>query len=134
MSSSILVKIIMPLDVMFEANATMVTIPGGEGVFSVLPRHVKFISTISTGCVSVFLDKEEKKFFISGGVAYVKPDEVDLVSEFVVFLENQKKNDVLNKIESLKLELDGLEKNSLQANILNATIAKYDSLLTFVNN
>ena len=67
MSSSILVKIVMPLDVMFEANATMVTIPGGEGVFSVLPGHVKFISTISTGCVSVFLDKEEKKFFISGG-------------------------------------------------------------------
>ena len=67
-------------------------------------------------------------------MAYVKPDEVDLVSEFVVSVENQKKHDVLNKIESLKLELDGLEKNSLQANILNATIAKYDSLLTFVNN
>ena len=134
MSNNILVKIIMPLDVVFEANATMVNIPGGEGVFGVLPGHSKFISTVATGCISVFLDSQEKKFFVYGGVARITPSEIDIVSEFIVSLEDQKKNDVLNKIASLKLELDGLKENSFDANILNATLVKYDSLLSFVSN
>ena len=131
--SNILVKIIMPSDVIFEANATMINIPGKEGVFGVLPGHVNFISTVAIGCVSVFLDNQEKKFFVHGGVVRVTSTEVDVVSEFIVSLDDQKKNDVLNKIESLKLELDSLEKNSLDASILNATLTKYDSLLSFVS-
>ena len=132
--SNILVKIIMPSDVIFEANATMINIPGKEGVFGVLPGHVNFISTVAIGCVSVFLDNQEKKFFVHGGGVRVTSTEVDVVSEFIVSLDDQKKNDVLNKIESLKLELDSLEKNSLDASILNATLTKYDSLLSFVSN
>ena len=134
MNSTILVKIIMPSEVVFEANAMMVNIPGGEGVFGVLPGHVKLISTVAIGSISVFLDDQEKKFFIYGGVARVTPTDVDIVSEFVVSLDGQKKSDVLSKLAILKLELDSLEKNSLDANILNATITKYDSLLSFVSN
>lgn len=131
MSNNILVKLIMPSDVVFEANATMVNIPGVDGVFGVLPGHVNFISTVAVGCISIFLDKQEKKFFVHGGVARVTHLEVDVVSEFVIPLEGQKKSDVLNKIENLKLELNSLEKNTVDANILANTLVKYNSLLKF---
>ena len=129
--NSILVKIIMPSEVIFKANATMVNIPGGDGVFGVLPNHVKLTSTVAIGSISVFSEDKEKKFFIYGGMAQITPLEINIVSEFVVSLDDHKKSDVLNKIASLKSDLDSCEENSLEASMLNATITKYNSLLKF---
>lgn len=132
MNRNITVKIIMPSDIIFEAEAKMINIPGEEGFFSVLFGHARFISTVAIGCISVFLDSEEKKFFVYKGIARVTPIEVCITSEFVVFLEGQDKNDVLSKISSFESELKSLKNNKLDSIILEDILSKYNSLLNFI--
>lgn len=134
MNNTILVKITMPSETIFEAQAKMVNVPGTEGVFGVLPGHVKLISKIAIGCVSVFLGEQEKKFFIYEGIAQITPIEVNIVSEFVVDLAGQNKSDILNRIANFQTELEQSEKNSLESKLLDDAIIKYNSLLAFMGN
>ena len=134
MINTILVKIIMPSETIFQTDATMVNIPGGGGVFGVLPGHAKLISTVQIGVVSVFAHGEEKKFFVSGGMAQVAGSEVNIVTEFAASLEDQNKSDILNKIAELKIELEAGDKTNLEATILEASVSRYNSLLGFVGN
>jgi F0F1-type ATP synthase epsilon subunit len=100
----------------------------------VLPGHVKLISKIAIGCVSVFLGEQEKKFFIYEGIAQITPLEVNVVSEFVVDLACQNKSDILNRIANFQTELEQSEKNSLESKLLDDAIIKYNSLLAFMGN
>lgn len=134
MNNTILVKITMPSETIFEAQAKMVNLPGTEGVFGVLPGHAKLIAKIAIGCISVFLGEQEKKFFIYEGVAQITPLEVNIVSEFVVDFEEQSKNEILNKVANLKIELEQCEKSNLEAKLLEDAITRYNSLLDFMGN
>lgn len=134
MNNTMLVKITMPSETIFEAKAEMVNLPGSDGIFGVLPGHAKLIAKIAIGCISVFLGDQEKKFFIYEGIAQITPLEVNIVSEFVMDLERQDKNEVLNKITNLKTELKQCKKNSLEAKLLECTITRYNSLLDFMGN
>ena len=134
MNNTILVKITMPSETIFEAQAKMINVPGTDGVFGVLPGHVKLISKIAIGCVSVFLGEQEKKFFIYEGIAQITPLEVNIVSEFAVDLEGQNKNEILSKITNLNTEREQAEENSLEAKLLENAITRYNSLLDFMGN
>jgi F-type H+-transporting ATPase subunit epsilon len=134
MNNTMLVKITMPSETIFEAKAKMVNLPGSDGIFGVLPGHAKLIAKIAIGCISVFLGDQEKKFFIYEGIAQITSLEVNIVSEFVMDLERQYKNEVLNKITNLKTELEQSKKNSSEAKLLEYTITRYNSLLDFMGN
>jgi len=134
MNNTMLVKITMPSETIFEAKAEMVNLPGSDGIFGVLPGHAKLIAKIAIGCISVFLGDQEKKFFIYEGIAQITPLEVNIVSEFVMDLERQYKNEILNKITNLKIELEQSKKNSSEAKLLEYTITRYNSLLDFMGN
>ena len=101
--------------------------------FSTTLYH-KLIAKIAIGCISVFLGDQEKKFFIYEGIAQITPLEVNIVSEFVMDLERQYKNEILNKITNLKTELEQSKKNSSEAKLLEYTITRYNSLLDFMGN
>ena len=104
MNNTMLVKITMPSETIFEGEAKMVNLPGSEGVFGVLPGHAKLIAKIAIGCISVFLGGQEKKFFIYEGIAQITLLEVNIVSEFVMDLERQYKNEILNKLSQMILD------------------------------
>lgn len=139
MTNTMKVKIIMPSDTLFEADARMVNIPGGNGMFGVLPGHMKLISTIQVGVVSVFVNDQEQKFFIHGGLGQITGTEVNIVTDFALAMCDQTKADILSKIANLKSELEHLEKDTLRKNdleidILNDNISRYHALLNFVSN
>ena len=82
--------------------------------------------------ISVYTHGDEKKFFVYGGMAQVNASEVNIVTEVAVSLEGQNKPDILNKISELKSELKISITNSLEAQILDATINQYNALLPFI--
>ena len=53
MTQALIVKIITPSKVVLESEATMVTIPGNKGEFSVLPDHMKLVSSINSGIITL---------------------------------------------------------------------------------
>ncbi|MDE3016812.1 MAG: ATP synthase F1 subunit epsilon [Pseudomonadota bacterium] len=75
-----LLNIIAPEKTLFEAEAEMVTIPGTEGVFGVLPRHVPFISSLKAGTIIIDMaDGKQQKIEVTDGFAEVTPERVTVL-------------------------------------------------------
>lgn len=61
--------IITPSEKIFEGDVDSASIPGGDGVLSVLPNHSTLITTTVPGEVVITQDKKEQKIHIeSSGV------------------------------------------------------------------
>ncbi len=125
------VKITMPSKTLFEANATLVNIPGGKGMFGVMPGHMKLISKITIGLVTVF-HKETTQFFIYGGIAQITQNKVNIVTEFAVNLKKENKGKITKEILRLENSLKHCKQDSLETHIIKDNIEKYKSLLTFL--
>jgi F-type H+-transporting ATPase subunit epsilon len=132
MNKTLLVRIILPSRVALEMEATLVNIPGDEGVFGVLPGHAKLTASIDIGIITLFSREKEMKYFIHGGVAQVTGSELNIISEFVVNLEAEKSTSVRNKITDLEISLSDVGVDSIEADIISDNIKKYKSLLNFI--
>jgi F-type H+-transporting ATPase subunit epsilon len=132
MIKTLLVRIILPSKVALEMEATLVNIPGDEGVFGVLPGHAKLTSSIDIGIITLFSREKEIKYFIHGGVAQVTGSELNIISEFAVNLEAERSTSVRNKITNLEISLSDVEADSIEADIISDNIKKYKSLLNFI--
>jgi len=136
MTSTLSVKIILPARTILDEEASMVNLPGQEGVFGVLRGHCKLISNINTGIVSVFLggreEKSEEKYFVFSGVAQVNGEELNILSEFAVLLDKETKTEALDQVTFLESILPDHQPGSLQADIILDKLEKYKSLLKFL--
>jgi F-type H+-transporting ATPase subunit epsilon len=73
-------QLITPEKILFEGQASYVSVPGTMGEFGVLPGHAPFVSTLKEGAVTVDLAGGEKKeFAITGGIAEVVPEKCVLL-------------------------------------------------------
>lgn len=117
---------------MLDTEASMVNLPGEEGMFGVLPGHCKLISNIKTGIISVFLGEKEQKYFVFGGLAQVTGSELNIISEFASILEQETKTNVMDHIMVLKSSLLDHQHGSLQADIILDKLEKYQELLKFL--
>jgi F-type H+-transporting ATPase subunit epsilon len=78
------VQLITPEKIMFEGDASMVTAPGAEGDFGVLPGHMNLISTLKPGIISIEPSAGEKREVpITGGIAEITPDRATFLIEAV---------------------------------------------------
>ncbi|MDA9163601.1 ATP synthase F1 subunit epsilon [Rickettsiaceae bacterium] len=132
MSEKILVRIILPSKVMLETEASMVNIPGTDGEFGVLAGHVKLVSNIDIGVITLFSGEEKTRCFVCGGVAQVTGSELNIVTEFAADLAKSRKYDVLNDISSLKSDLLDEEPGSVEADIISDKIEKNETLAKFL--
>lgn len=74
-----ILKIISAEKIVFEGEATSVTLPGEMGQFTVLPRHASLVSTLVAG--KIFYRRpsgEEESAAVSGGIADVDNDVVSV--------------------------------------------------------
>lgn len=132
MSKKLLVRIILPSETFLEVKADQVNIPGAEGVFGVLPGHVKLISSIEIGIASVFNNQIETKYYIHGGVVQVTGDEVNIVTEYTASISKSNKTTIENEITDLEEELSSEEEGSVEADIIIDRIIKHKSLIKFL--
>ncbi len=65
-------KIISSTEVVFQGQASSVTLPGAVGAFTVLRNHASLVSTLVKGKIRFTTeDGEEKSFDIPGGLVDV---------------------------------------------------------------
>ena len=66
----------------FRAEATLVSVPGTCGLFTVLPGHAPLMSTLEIGVLkAVYANGEQHLFAISGGVVRVLDNQVLILTE-----------------------------------------------------
>lgn len=76
------VEIITPDQTIYEGEATLVQLPGVDGLFEILNNHAPMISALGKGKVKVKKAEESLEYFeISGGVLEVKSNKILVLAE-----------------------------------------------------
>jgi len=100
-------KLITPEKILFSGDVEMVTVPGTEGVFGVLPSHAPFISTLKAGLVIIDLpDNTQKCMVVLSGIAEVTPERMILLAETAEDCSGLTAADAQARLQSAKSELD----------------------------
>lgn len=76
-----LFELVTPEKVLFTGTAEMVTAPGTEGEFGVLPGHAPFVSTLKPGVISIQADGTTRKVAVAAGLAEVTPTQCIILAE-----------------------------------------------------
>lgn len=62
-------------------HATMVIIPGSEGVLGVLPNHTPLLTTLAFGELRIVEGSDVVSFVVYGGVVEVRPNKVTVLAD-----------------------------------------------------
>ncbi len=76
-----ILEILTPEKKLFSGEATMVMLPGVDGLFEILDKHAPIISALGNGTVRVGSKEGEKKFDISGGFVECLNNKVIICAE-----------------------------------------------------
>lgn len=77
-------SIITPDKLVYEGDATAVTVPGAAGSFQILHDHAPIVSTLADGKVIVRNEKGGTTVVIKGGVVEAKDNNITVLAEGVV--------------------------------------------------
>ncbi|WP_341749694.1 ATP synthase F1 subunit epsilon [Candidatus Tisiphia endosymbiont of Sialis lutaria] len=131
MNKTIRVKIVTPINVLFDKQAQEVIMPGELGEFGVLPGHELLIASLKAGLTKITVDNSVFKYFVCSGLAEVTDSKVNIITEFAVDASNLQPNKIVEKIEFLKKERNQ-ENDDTKNDIIKLDIARYESLLTYL--
>jgi F-type H+-transporting ATPase subunit epsilon len=77
-------ELVAPEKLLVSKPVAMVTVPGGEGVFGVLPGHAPMITTVKAGVIEIYGDNENTisdHIFVAGGFAEVTAERCTILAE-----------------------------------------------------
>jgi len=131
MTKNLQIRIITPLDVLLEQEATLVTMPGEEGEFGVLPMHVPLIASLKPGLVKISSVNQNVSYFVWGGIARVSDSNVDIITEFAIDIASTNKNVTLETISNLKDSLNHEAEIDKQEQ-LKVELLKFETLFTYL--
>lgn len=123
----------------FQGDADMVIIPGGEGAFGVLPNHTPMLSVLQFGVIKVKRNNTEEVFTVSGGVVEVQPDQVTILAdaaENIHEIDIQRAEEAKKRAEEILAK--GIEKDNdsflaIQAALRRSTL-RIDAVRRYRNN
>lgn len=126
-------ELVSPERKLLSGPAKMVTIPGEEGDFGVLPGHSSLVATIRPGVVEITMADNETplRIFIAGGFADVTPDHCTVLAEEAINVNDLNMADLeqtlRNLTEDLTIAKDDFEKSRINRR-LALTRAKMQGL------
>ncbi len=125
------IRIITPLDILLEQEVTLVTMPGEEGEFGVLPLHAPLIASLKPGLVKISNVDQNLKYFVWGGIARVTGGDVDIITEFAINVASTDKDITLEKISNLRDSLDH-EDQIVRQEQLKEELLKFETLFNYL--
>lgn len=94
--------IITPEGKLFEGMADYVNLPGSEGRFEVLAKHMNLVASLKPGVIELSVNGAKSHFIVYDGIAQVNADTCSVLVE-----KGLKVQDI--NTETAKQELDKLE-------------------------
>ncbi len=87
MAEKLTFDLVSPERLLLSEEVDMVTLPGAEGDFGVLPGHAPVLSTLKSGVVEVKgVSEALSRLFVRGGFAEVNGDKVTVLAEEATIL------------------------------------------------
>lgn len=84
MSVTFQFDLVTPEASILSHDEVMVTIPGAEGYFGVLPGHAPFVALLAAGVLTLGEGKQATRYAVSGGYAEVLPTRTTILADKVV--------------------------------------------------
>lgn len=83
MADKIHLDLVSPERLLLSDDVDMVTVPGADGYFGVLPGHAPVMSALRPGVIEIKggVEDGDMKLFIRGGFAEVTPAQVSVLAE-----------------------------------------------------
>jgi F-type H+-transporting ATPase subunit epsilon len=75
-----IVEIITPNKKIFSGNASLVQLPGIDGLFTILENHAPLVAALQKGKVKIISEEETLYFEINGGVVEVLKNKVEVLA------------------------------------------------------
>ena len=97
-------ELVSPERLLMSVDAEMVTLPGGDGDFGVLPGHAPLISTLRTGVIEVQAEGRTEDVFVRGGFAEVANDRLTVLAEAAIPLGDVDRQDIERQIREVQEE------------------------------
>ncbi|MBF0625769.1 MAG: ATP synthase F1 subunit epsilon [Magnetococcales bacterium] len=79
MAATFELEMVTPERLLFTQAAKIVTVPGQEGVFGVMPGHTRFLTALRPGPVIIGEGDQAIRYAVAGGYAEVLPERVTLL-------------------------------------------------------
>jgi F-type H+-transporting ATPase subunit epsilon len=101
-------ELVSPEALMFSKPVALVTVPGGEGDFGVLPGHAPMIMTVRPGVIEICEQNDKtisEKIFVAGGFAEVTGERCTVLAEEAVHLADIDRTKVTTSIADLTEDL-----------------------------
>ena len=107
MADTTLFELVSPDRLIMSKDVSMVTIPGTEGLFGVLPRHTSMLSALSPGVVDVYEENVvTQQFFVINGFAEVTEDRCTVLAEDVILLDKLDPEGLEVKITKIRNDIN----------------------------
>ncbi|HZD25126.1 MAG TPA: F0F1 ATP synthase subunit epsilon [Alphaproteobacteria bacterium] len=85
MADKVAFELVSPDRLLLSVDADVVTLPGAEGDFGVLPGHAPVISALRPGVIDVEgVEEHDRRIFVAGGFAEVAADRLTVLAEDAV--------------------------------------------------
>jgi F-type H+-transporting ATPase subunit epsilon len=123
-------KIISISSLVFECKADMIILPGTDGIFGILPGHSPLIANLRIGVIKISIGTELLQYFIYGGIAEIKNNILQIISEFATNLIDHDKVLLMDKLASYRKDLE-LETDCNIRELIERNISKYQALVTY---
>jgi F-type H+-transporting ATPase subunit epsilon len=77
-------ELVTPEKLLVSREVAMVTVPGGEGDYSVLPGHAPMITTVKAGMIDIYMDENgspSERISVAAGFAEVTSTRCTILAE-----------------------------------------------------
>ena len=106
MADKLQFDLVSPERLLLSEAVDMVTLPGAEGEFGVLPGHAPVLSTLNPGVVEVKgLSEALSRIYVRGGFAEVSADKVTVLAEEAVALSDLDRDQLDQQIRNAQEDL-----------------------------
>ena len=114
----------------YAAEVHLVTMPGLDGEFGVMPGHALTIFGLTSGLITVYDDKLKalKKIFIDTGFVEVTGDKATALVKEAENLEHYNLKDTIKRLEDLNIDL-GFCKEEVQKSAVIKEIHMLENLI-----
>lgn len=101
--STLHLSIVTPEGRIFEGDVVMVTLPGSEGEFGVLPGHADTVTLLAAGAIEIERSGGSKEVVaVNWGYTKVSESSVDVLADGAVYIAGDSESDIAKSIEGAK--------------------------------
>ena len=77
-------EVVTPEAKTYSEDVDMVTLPGADGEYGILPLHIPLITQLKPGALKILRGSQESFLATGGGFAEVLPDRVSILTDMAV--------------------------------------------------